>query len=192
MRPALCSRSTCAGLLAALALLTPPLAAAKPKKLIQPPPLPREHRHPSGALSFRTPEAWTVTTPDVAPETVVASGNGVIMRFVARAGESGGDALHGACMLERLAGPMETAPQVEYEYDYVGGVVGNRHALDSAFHLRYDAPVQGHRDWRQRNVTVVGGGYSVCVVLYAPALVWKKSPESRVLLDAVLGSVIFH
>jgi len=31
----------------------------------------------------------------------------------------------------------------------------------------------------------------VCVVLYAPAATWKKSPQSRVLLDAVLASVLF-
>lgn len=94
-------------------------------------------------------------------------------------------------MLERLASPMETAPGVKYEYDYVSGLVGNRRALDSAFVVRYDAPILGHRDWRQRNITVVGGGYSVCVVLYAPAVTWKKSPESRVLLDAVVSSVVF-
>jgi hypothetical protein len=176
---------------AALALLTVP-ASAKPRKMVDPPKLVREHTHPSGALTFRTPEGWTVSTPDTAPETMIASGDGVIARFVARQGESGYDSLHGACMLERLASPMETAPGVKYEYDYVSGLVGNRRALDSAFVVRYDAPILGHRDWRQRNITVVGGGYSVCVVLYAPATTWKKSPESRVVLDTVLGSVQFR
>ncbi len=191
MRFAPCRRRTCAFLVAALSLIA---ASAEParKKTLPPPPLPREHRHPSGALTFRTPEHWTVVTPAVAPETVIASGDGVMVRIVARQGESGYDSLHGACMLERLAGPMETAPGVKYEYDYVGGPVANRRALDSAFVVHYDEPVQGHHDWRQRNITVVGGGYSVCLVLYAPATVWKKSAESRALLDGVLGSVIFR
>jgi hypothetical protein len=191
MRHAPPSLRACASLMAALALLALP-AEARPPKKIDPPALPREHNHPSGALTFRTPEGWTVVTPETAPETVIASGDGVMARFVVRQGESGYDSLHGACMMERLAGPMETAPAVKYEYDYVGGIVGDRRALDSAFVVHYDEPIQGHRDWRQRNITVVGGGYSICVVLYAPAAVWKKSAESRVLLDAVLGSVQFH
>jgi hypothetical protein len=190
MRVAPSARRACSWA-AALALLTIP-AFAKPRKLPDPPTLAREHTHPSGALTFRTPEAWTVVTPEVAPETVIASGDGVMVRFVARQGESGYDSLHGACMLERLAAPMETAPGVKYEYDYVSGLVGNRRALDSAFIVRYDQPINGHKEWRQRNITVVGGGYSVCVVLYAPAATWKKSPESRVVLDAVLGSVQFR
>ena len=44
-------------------------------------------------------------------------------------------------------------PQVDYEYDFVGGAVGERRALDSAFVVHYDEPVEGQRDWRQRNVT---------------------------------------
>jgi hypothetical protein len=92
-------------------------------------------------------------------------------------------------MLVRLAGPMEAAPQVDYEYDFVGGEVGERRALDSAFRVRYDAPVAGHRVWRQRNVTLVGGGESVCVIGYAPATVWKKSKTARNLLNAVLEGV---
>ena len=188
MRFAPFRRSTRALLVAALFLIT---TAAEParKKTVPAPPLPREHGHPSGALTFRTPDSWTVATPPAAPETVTAAGDGLMARFVARQGESGYDSLHGACMLERLAGPMATAPGVKYEYDFVGGLVANRRALDSVFVVRYDEPVLGHRDWRQRNVTVVGGGYSVCVVLYAPAMVWKKSAESRALLDAVLASV---
>ena len=47
-------------------------------------------------------------------------------------------------MLVRLAGPMDTFPQVDYEYDFVGGEVGERRALDSAFVVHYDEPVEGH------------------------------------------------
>ena len=47
----------------------------------------------------------------------------------------------------------------------------------------------GVRDWRQRNLTVVGGGESLCVIGYAPAADWKKSKETRRLLEAVLASV---
>ena len=53
----------------------------------------------------------------------------------------------------------------------------------------YDSAVHGHKEWRQRNVTVVGGGHSLCAISYAPAPLWKKSKETRALLDAVLASV---
>ena len=90
------------------------------------------------------------------------------MRVLRREGELGLDSLHVECMLVRLAGAMDTFPQVDYEYDFVGGEVGERRALDSAFVVHYDEPVEGYRDWRQRNLTVVGEGESVCVVAYAP------------------------
>ena len=47
--------------------------------------------------------------------------------------------------------------------------------LDSAFVVRYDAPVEGSAAWRQRNLTIVGGGESLCVIGYAPLPAWKKS-----------------
>lgn len=166
-------------------------ALAGPKRA-SPPPLPAEHRHPSGGFAFRTPEAWKVETPPESPETLNAAGDGVLVRFVYRDGENGYDSLHGACMLERLAPAMDMAPTVEYEYDYVGGVIGNRRALDSAFVVRYDQPVLGARQWRQRNVTIVGNGASLCAITYAPLPLWKKSPPTRALLDAVLGSVTFR
>ena len=34
------------------------------------------------------------------------------------------DSLHVECMLVRLAGAMDTFPQVDYEYDFVGGELG--------------------------------------------------------------------
>ena len=156
---------------------------------VPPPTLETEHHSPSGAFTFRTPPDWVVENGAQEPETINASGSGVRVRFVHRPGDYGYDSLHGACMLERLAPPMETSPIIKYEYDYVGGPVGDRRALDSAFVIRYDNPVHGHKEWRQRNVTVVGGGHSLCAVSYAPSPLWKKSKETRALLDAVLSSV---
>jgi len=166
--------------------------AAVAGKRPSPPPLPTEFRHPSGAFTFRTPEGWKVETPPENPETLNAGGDGVLVRFIYRAGESGYDSLHGACMLERLAPAMDMEPVVQYEYDFVGGVIANRRALDSAFVVRYDKPVLGSREWRQRNVTIVGNGDSLCAITYAPLPLWKKSAQIRALLDAVLGSVTFR
>jgi len=178
-----------ATLLLVLASLAPPAAAGK---RVPPPPLPAQHRHPSGGFAFRTPEAWTVDSPPENPETLNAAGDGVVVRFVYRDGESGYDSLHGACMLERLAGAMDMDPVVRYEYDFVGGVIGDRRALDSAFVVTYDKPILGQRQWRQRNVTIVGNGSSLCAITYAPLPLWKKSAPTRALLDAVLGSVTFR
>ena len=162
-----------------------PSSAAKPAP--EPPALEMEHKSPSGAFTFRTPAGWVVESRADQPETVNAAGSGVRVRFVHRVGEHGYDSLHGACMLEKLAPPSETSPQVSYEYDYIGGDVGgDRRALDSAFVVRYDNAIDGHREWRQRNVTVVGGGHSLCAISYAPA---RKAKETRALLDAVLSSV---
>jgi hypothetical protein len=118
-------------------------------------------------------------------------GEGLIVRVLHREGEIGLDSLHAECMLVRLAAPMDTFPQVDYEYDYVGGQLGERRALDSVFVVHYDEPVEGHRDWRQRNLTVVGEGESVCVIAYAPVAVWKKSKPARNLLTSVVESIRF-
>ncbi len=115
----------------------------------------------------------------------------MIVRFLRREGELGLDSLHVECMLVRLAGPMDTAPGVDYEYDFVGSAVGERRAMDSAFAVHYDTPIDGHRDWRQRNLTVVGKGESVCVIAHAPLAVWKKSKPARNLLTSIVGSVGF-
>ena len=154
-----------------------------------PPPLSGEHAHPTGAFTFRTPASWTVAPVPGRPEAVEAWGAGLGVRFVYHDGESGLDSMHASCMLERLAPPMDIEPRVRYEYDYVGGVIGNARALDSAFAVRYDRAILGHRDWRQRSLTVVGGGHSVCLASYVPAEVWKRSPEARALADAVLASI---
>lgn len=179
---------------ATLLLLTLGLSpdAGAGKKTIPPPPLPTLHRHASGGFAFRTPEAWKIDSPPENPETVNAAGDGVAVRFVYRDGESGFDSLHGACMLERLAGAMDMDPVVQYEYDFVGGAIGDRRALDSAFVVTYDKPILGQRQWRQRNVTIVGNGSSLCAITYAPLPLWKKSAPTRALLDAVLGSVTFR
>ncbi len=157
-----------------------------------PPALGTEHISPSGAFTFRTPAGWVVETSAEQPETMNVAGSGVRVRFVHREGEHGYDSLHGACMLERLAPPIETSPVIKYEYDYLDAAIGDRRVLDSAFVIRYDSPVHGHKEWRQRNLTVVGGGHSLCAVSYAPAPLWKKSKETRALLDAVLSSVTFR
>jgi len=178
-------------LLAAVSLvfLAPAAVAGKQEP---PPPLPAQHRHLSGGFAFRTPEGWKVDSPPENPEVVNAAGDGVAVRFVYRDGESGYDSLHGVCMLERLAGAMDMDPVVRYEYDFVGGVIGDRRALDSAFVVTYDKPILGQRQWRQRNVTIVGNGSSLCAITYAPLPLWKKSAPTRALLDAVLGSVTFR
>jgi len=114
-----------------------------------------------------------------------------VVRILRREGELGLDSLHVECMLVRLGPAMEAFPQVDYEYDFKGGEVGARRALDSAFVVHYDEPVDGHRDWRQRNLTVIGEGESVCVIAYAPLPVWKKSKTARNLLTSVLESIRF-
>ena len=188
-----CGRVVATLFLAVLVLAFPSLAPeAIAGKRTPPPPLPALHRHVSGGFAFRTPEAWKVDSPAENPDTLNAIGDGVAVRFVYREGESGYDSLHGACMLERLAGAMEMEPVVQYEYDFVGGVIGDRRALDSAFVVTYDKPILGQRQWRQRNVTIVGNGSSLCAITYAPLPLWKKSAPTRALLDAVLGSVTFR
>lgn len=177
--------------LAALAAAGAAVPSSAGKRLADPPLLETEHASPSGAFTFRTPGTWVVASRAEQPETVNGAGSGVRVRFVYRPGEHGYDSLHGACMLERLAPPSETSPVVKYEYDYVDGAIGLHRALDSAFVVRYDSAVDGHKEWRQRNVTVVGGGHSLCAVSYAPAALWKRK-DTRALLDAVLSSVRFR
>jgi hypothetical protein len=174
--------------LAALAAAGVAVPSSADKRPPDPPLVETEHTSPSGVFTFWTPGGWVVEKVVGQPETVNAIGSGVRVRFVYRPGEHGYDSLHGACMLERLAPASETSPVVKYEYDYVDGAIGYNRALDSAFVVRYDNPVEGHKEWRQRNVTVVGGGHSLCAISYAPVPLWKKK-DTRSLLDAVLSSV---
>jgi len=173
-----------------LMLFPAPVGAGK-KDVPVPPPLISEHSNASKTLTFRTPEGWVVEAGTGQPEVTEARGDGLIVRVLRREGELGLDSLHVECMLVRLTGPMDTFPQVDYEYDFVGGEIGGRRALDSAFVVHYDDPVEGHRDWRQRNLTVVGEGVSVCAIAYAPLPVWKKSKPARKLLTSILESIRF-
>jgi len=148
-----------------------------------------EHTSLSGSLTLRTPPGWTAETTSGQPERIEARGQGLIVRVLRMEGEVGLDSLHVQCMMERLAPMMQTRPEVDYEYDFHEGTVGERRALDSAFVVHYDEPIDGEKDWRQRNVTLVGLGESVCVIGMTPRSVWKKSKESRALLDAVMAGV---
>jgi hypothetical protein len=177
--------------LACAFLLPVPVGAGK-KDAPAPPALASEHWNASKTLSFRTPAGWVVEAGTGRPEVTEARGDdGLIVRLLRREGEMGLDSLHVECMLVRLAGAMDAFPQVDYEYDFVGGGIGGRRALDSAFVVHYDEPIGGHRAWRQRNLTVVGEGESVCVVAYAPLPVWKKSKPARNLLTSILESIRF-
>jgi hypothetical protein len=175
-----------------MVVLCPEIVLAGRKVAEPPPPLSVEHQHPSGAFLFRTPEGWKVQPLATNPDALEAWSGDLGVRFVYRAGDAGYDALHADCMLERLAGPMDTEPLIKYEYEFVGGAVGSRRALDSAFLVRYDQPRHGHREWRQRTVTVVGQGDSLCVISYVPRETWKSSRAARDLVESVLSSVTFR
>jgi len=116
----------------------------------------------------------------------------MVVRFLFQRGEAGYDALHGHCMTQRLTEAPQTDPWIDFEYDFLSGGIETRRFLDSAFQVRYDAPIHGHRTWRQRNMTVVGAGQSLCIIVYVPSEVWKKSKTSRALADAVVRSVDFR
>jgi hypothetical protein len=180
-----------AAVLACLVLLPVPVGAGKKKDPPPPPSLPSEHWNTSRTVGLRAPEAWTLLREDGPPERLEVRGDGLVVRVLYREGELGLDSLHAECMLVRLAGAMDTFPQVDYEYDFVGGEIGGRRALDSVFVVHYDDPVEGYRDWRQRNLTVVGEGESVCAIAYAPVPVWKKSKPARNLLTSILESIRF-
>ncbi|HYN02055.1 MAG TPA: hypothetical protein VE359_06395 [Vicinamibacteria bacterium] len=177
--------------LACLLLLPASVGADKKKDPPAPVSLPSEHWNESRTVGLRTPAEWTVRREAGPPEVLETRGEGLIVRVLHREGEIGLDSLHAECMLVRLAAPMDTFPQVDYEYDFLGGEMDERRALDSAFVVHYDAPVEGYRDWRQRNLTVVGEGESICVIAYAPVPIWKKSKPARNLLTSVVESIRF-
>jgi hypothetical protein len=172
-------------------LLLVPAFAGAGKKDPPAPTLTQEHSNPAKTFFFRTPAGWTVSAREGQPEITEARGDGLVLRFVRREGELGLDSLHVECMLVRLAGLMDASPRVDYEYDFVGRSLGERRALDSAFKVRYDAPIDGHQEWRQWNLTVVGEGESLCVIAHAPWKVWKKSKATRNLLASIVGSLRF-
>jgi hypothetical protein len=148
-----------------------------------------EHRNAAGTLTLKTPAEWVVESHSGEPEVTEARGGSLIVRILRREGELGLDSYHVQCMAERLADPMKADPHVDYEYDFLEGRVGDRRVLDSAFVVRYDEAVEGYTEWRQRSLTLVGGGESLCVTGLAPRPVWKKSKEDRALLEAVIASV---
>jgi hypothetical protein len=175
------------GMLAPL-LLLPAVLAAGDKDV--PPPLVEEHWNESHTLSFRTPAGWSVSHGTVQGlQLTEARGDGYVFRLLWREGGFGLDALHVECMMVRLASEMETELHVDYEYDFVGGEVGARRVLDSAFVVEYNPPIDGEKKWRQRNLTVVGDKESVCLVTYAPNGVYKKSKAARKLLTSLVESV---
>lgn len=178
------ARASLAGL-----LLWPPLAAGRGE---EPAALAARHRNAAETFSLSTPPGWVFDSRAGRPEVTEARGDGLLVRVVRHDTEIGLDSLHVECMLMRLAPPMDTSPQVDYEYDFVGGVLGERRMLDSAFVVHYDEPIDGHRAWRQRNLTVVGQGESLCVVGHAPLAVWKKQKAARNLLNSVIASVRYR
>jgi len=118
--------------------------------------------------------------------------NGVLTaRYLFSYGGGGYDSLHVTCMLERLAPAMKQRPQVEYEYDFQMSTYGPFRVLDSAFVVTYDEPIGGHFRWRQRNLTLVGSGISLCVITYAPQALWEESKEMQALVKALAESVTF-
>jgi hypothetical protein len=147
------------------------------------------HEAFDGALTFKTPAGWVMGKVAGEPNVVEASSGPLRVRFVYTPTENGFDSLHVTCMLERLAGAMDSDPQVSYEYDFLSGEINGYKILDSAFVVAYDAPVQGERVWRQRNLTIVGSGKSLCAISYAPLGVYKKSKTVRDTLEQVLKSV---
>jgi hypothetical protein len=155
------------------------------------PELSQEHRHPTGGFSFRTPADWTVRALPDRLGAIEASSGPLLVRLIRSEGEHGYDAAHEMCLLERLAPPMAFDLRVRYEYEFVGGLMGERRILDSAFVVRYDPPLQGQAEWRQRALTVVGEGETLCLVSAAPRSVWKQA-AARGVLDGILASISFR
>ena len=99
-----------------------------------------EHRNAAGTFTLKTPADWVVESRAGQPAVTEARG-GLVFRVVRRKGELGLDSWHVQCMLERLAGPMVTHPQVDYEYDFRQGWIGDRQAMESAFVVHYDEEI---------------------------------------------------
>jgi hypothetical protein len=155
----------------------------------EPPDLALEHRLFSGAVSMRTPAGWVEEPVAGRPDAIDVIGDGLVFRVSYHASELPPDAFHAQCMLERQAPALQLDAEVNYEYDYVGGKVIGRDALDSAYRIRYDENVRGAREWRQRSLSLTGQGSSLCVVQMAPAREWKGKSRLRDLGAAVLSSI---
>lgn len=175
---------------AALAIVVA-ASAAQAAETLPPVELPVEVAHPSGRFTFRTPQGWKIEPLEANPAAFQVAGDGVMVRFLYQDGDAGYDSLHVTCMLERLADAMEMVPQARYEYDFLSWEIDDFRFLDSAFVVKYDEPVGGSKEWRQRNLTVVGKGHSLCAISYAPLKLFKKSQPVRAALDAIVKSVVF-
>ena len=177
-------------LAAALTLLpggASPLRAASPP---EPPTV--EHPGVAGAFTFRLPPDWKVSgVPERKVQLEAVGPDGAVVRFLHLRSEGGLDSLHSTCMAEHLVSPMDVERIGPYEYDFIGRPLQGRASLDSAFEVLYDAPILGERRWRQRNLTMVGQGESLCIAVHVPLRAWKKGKALRRRLDAVVTSVSF-
>lgn len=157
-----------------------------------PPPLVQQHRLFDGAVMLQTPAGWQAAALTRRSDAVDVSGDGLVFRLSYQPTELPADAFHAQCMLERQAPALELDAEVNYEYEYVGGRLLGRAALDSAYRVRYDEEIQGAREWRQRSLSLVGGGASLCVVQMAPAREWKRSRALRDLAASVLAGFVLR
>src|SRR5512133_20459 len=82
------------------------------KKEERPLDLPAVHENASATVRFRTPGDWTVVNKSGDPEVTEARGGQLMLRVLRRSSEWGLDGLHVDCMQVRLAGPMETRPDL--------------------------------------------------------------------------------
>jgi hypothetical protein len=156
----------------------------------EPPRLTLTHHIGSSTATFRTPDSWVISGSSGSnPEIVTADGGEVAVRFLRWDNEAGLDSLHVVCLDQRLAATETLDPSLSYEYEFLSGVRADRQILDSAYAIRYAAPVKGHTRWRHRVVTVVGKGEGLCVVAFCPVAVWKGSSEARATLESVVMSV---
>jgi hypothetical protein len=152
-----------------------------------------EHVDPAtGRFTFRAPRGWLVAQVPGRKRVTQVLGSGTVVRFVHFRSEIGPDSLQASCASERLTGPMGFEPMGTTHYAYAPATVGGHAALDSAVEVTYDAKIEGHRRWRQRTVSVVGVGESLCIIVHCPARVWKKSKTIRQQLDAIVASVAFN
>ncbi|MCU0241513.1 MAG: hypothetical protein MUF51_03715 [Vicinamibacteria bacterium] len=159
----------------------PPIAA----------PLTREHEHPSRSFAFKTPEGWSVTPLKGRPASLEVLGKDVRIWLHYQRGDQGLDATHVNCMAERMASAMSVSADVRFEYDFLSGAYDDFRILDSAFTTTYDRPIDGQQKWRQRNLTMVGGGHTLCVIVFTPLPVWKKDKQLRATVDEVIRSLEF-
>jgi hypothetical protein len=151
-----------------------------------------DHAHPTGTFAFRAPGNWSVGGLTGRKDVFQASGPEGLVWFLYRRGESGFDSLHVSCMAERLSERIDASPRLRYEYDMRTAPFGDRLSLDSAFVVTYDLPVLGQHEWRERTLTIVGAGESLCVVVQTPLVTWKKSKDARRTLDGIVQSITFR